>query len=243
MTFKIASRPALMSGIMLLCFLPAFAQTPAGTSQVTLYSFNKYRSERKPLCIHFQAGVAMTLRGPCDVWYGLLYAGDDLDWFQRSSTPDSRSVIRDLGAHQWNDVFDIPVIEPLPKLKPGEQRSVTIDVSGKDGGDGRPGAPGKPGEPGLNGDGTRAATPATASDLTNTPSKPKHDGIPKIDPMFTKAIAGHIYAIHVVDDTRDFYALFRVESLERGDNCAVSWRFSPPPTKPFSAEQTSPPLE
>jgi len=30
--------------------------------------------------------------------------------------------------------------------------------------------------------------------------------------------------IHVVDDVRDFYALFRVEALERGDNCSISWR-------------------
>jgi hypothetical protein len=239
MKFKVASRLALMSGIFSLSFLAVFAQ---GTqNSVTLYSFNKHRVQHsKPLCIHFQAGVATTLSGPCDVWYGLLYAGEEYDWFQSSSNRESRSVIRDLGAHQWNDVFDIPVVEPLPKLEPGQQRSVSIDVSGADGGDGKSVTYS---EPGVNGDGTLAPQREGSANLTNPPARPKRDGKPKIDPMFVKAVAGHIYVIHVVDDTRDFYAVFRVESLERGDNCAISWRFSPPPTPPLSPEKTSPPLE
>jgi hypothetical protein len=61
------------------------------------------------------------------------------------------------------------------------------------------------------------------------PAKPRHDGKPRIDPLFVKAVLGHMYVIHVVDDFRDFYVLFRVEKIERGDNCTVSWQFIPEP--------------
>jgi hypothetical protein len=63
-----------------------------------------------------------------------------------------------------------------------------------------------------------------------TAARPKRDGKPKIDPAFVKAIVGHVYVIHVVDDTRDLYALFRVEELQRGDYCTVSWKLIPEPT-------------
>jgi hypothetical protein len=51
-----------------------------------------------------------------------------------------------------------------------------------------------------------------------------------------KAIVGHLYAIHVVTDTQDFYALFRVEALTRGDNCTVSWRWVPAPAAQTTRE-------
>jgi hypothetical protein len=47
--------------------------------------------------------------------------------------------------------------------------------------------------------------------------------------MFVKAVAGHMYVIHVVDEARDFYVLFRVDSIERGDSCTISWRLIPSP--------------
>jgi hypothetical protein len=47
--------------------------------------------------------------------------------------------------------------------------------------------------------------------------------------VFAKAIVGHIYAVHVVDDAADYYALFRVESLQRGERCTISWKLIPPP--------------
>ncbi|MFZ0751948.1 MAG: hypothetical protein WAM70_21490, partial [Pyrinomonadaceae bacterium] len=66
-------------------------------------------------------------------------------------------------------------------------------------------------------------------DSSSAPRGPKRDGKPKIDPMFLRAVVGHIYVIHVVDDTRDFYALFRVEALSKGDGCTISWRIIPAP--------------
>jgi hypothetical protein len=132
-------------------------------------------------------------------------------------------------------MFTVPVIEPLPKLKPGERRRVSIDASGADGADGEPG---RPGARGADGDGVvrdDVMREPAARDLENPDipqaslPRPKRDGKPKVDPMFVKAIVGHMYVIHVVDETRDFYVLFRVESLERGDNCTISWRRIEPP--------------
>ncbi|HEX7957139.1 MAG TPA: hypothetical protein VF508_09360, partial [Pyrinomonadaceae bacterium] len=61
--------------------------------------------------------------------------------------------------------------------------------------------------------------------------RPKHDGVPKVDPVFLKAVAGHMYVMRVVDETEDFYVLFRVESLVRGDNCTITWKRVPPPAE------------
>ena len=43
------------------------------------------------------------------------------------------------------------------------------------------------------------------------------------------AVAGHIYVVHTRDTETDLYALFRVESLERGDSVTISWKLIPPP--------------
>lgn len=209
----------------------ALAQSPGQTSTVTLYAVNKYRGERRQFCINFQT----TMTAPCDLRYGALYLGDDLDWFESSAAQGNRSVIKDLGDRTWTSEFEVLVVEPLPKLKPGEQRHVTIDTSGADGADGAPGAPGAPGANGADADGVVRSQPRPVTEPTNPvspkPSRPKHDGKPRVDPMFVKAIAGHMYVIHVVDDTRDFYALFRVEALQRGDQCTVSWKLIPEPPK------------
>ena len=158
---------------------------------------------RRSVCLNFQTGLS-TSSASCDLFYGLLGINQNFDWLQ--SHPSSRSVIKDLGAYSWETIPQVPVVPALPKLQPGEQRQVTIDVSGADGADGAPG---------LNGDGTRNPPPAR--------SKPKHDGIPKIDPMFLKAVVGHMYVAHVVTEGSDFYALFRVDDLAEG-SCAISWK-------------------
>lgn len=187
--------------------IPVSAQEAA-----TLYSPLQYHNHNQAY-FDFHKGEVPQRGAPWDLAYGLLRAGDDFDWFQSAGAGDNRSLIRDLGELKWSDVFTVPVIEPLPKLKPGEQRTITVDSSGADGADGAPGA---------DGDGVVRAQPTRNSG-------PKHDGKPRVDPIFVKAIVGHLYAIHVVHEASDFYALFRVDALTRGDNCTISWRLVPAP--------------
>ena len=211
--------------LLLLVVAAVSAQnTSVQSGSTTLYSLNKYPNEKRDFCLNFKTGASATRSDPCDLRYGSLYAGEDWDWFQSSGYRSSRSVIKDLGLLAWNDEFKIPVVTPFPKLSAGEERKFTVDVSGADGADGAPGAPA------VNGDGTIRTRPiAQPAGSINTPVKPKHDGIPKIDPVFVKAIVGHMYVIHVVEDSTDFYALFRVESLERGAYVRVSWKIIDPP--------------
>jgi len=212
----------------------------------TLYSPLKYNHDQSRAFFDFQKGEVARRGAPWDLAYGLLRASDEFDWFQSSGSFGSRSVIKDLGRLEWNSRFDVPVIEPLPKLKPGERRMVTVDVSGADGADGDPGRDGRLGRNGFADPVNAGPSTVPTSDIDDTGvirptaapdtapkigprSKPKRDGKPKIDPMFVKAVVGHVYAIHVVDDTRDYYVLFRVEALTRGDNCTISWRLAPAP--------------
>jgi hypothetical protein len=43
------------------------------------------------------------------------------------------------------------------------------------------------------------------------------------------AQVGHIYEVHIKDEDSDLYALFRVEWLEPGDSCVLSWVVVPSP--------------
>jgi hypothetical protein len=224
----------------------SLAQQPATQdSTVTLFSVKKHRGEPRNFCFNFHGGPSTFLQAHCDLKYGLLYAGDELDWFESASAKGDRSVIRDLGDYSWTAIFEIPVVEPLPELKPGERRQVSIDVSGADGADGAPGKLGASAASIVRGSRERSTSSLLPSndgpvpgDISPTvltaeprakPSPLKHDGKPKIDSLFVKAIAGHMYVIHVVDDSRNFYALFRVEALERGDYCTISWKLIPDP--------------
>ncbi|HYW71324.1 MAG TPA: hypothetical protein VE961_09830 [Pyrinomonadaceae bacterium] len=219
----------------------AFAQTDGKTSSAVLYSPNKYPKERKGFCLNFRRGVAPIREANCDLRYGYLYAGDELDWFETAVSGASRNVIEDLGMHDWGDEFTVPVVAPLPELRPGEKRQVMVDVSGKDGEDGEPGAAGVDGADGADAANTGGAFSGQPSSFGREPtnnfrdkpavSKPKNDGKPKVSAPFIKAVAGHIYVIHVVNDSADFYALFRVDSLERGDSCSLTWMFTSPPVK------------
>jgi len=225
--------------ISLSCFSTASAQQPVQAVSVTLYSVIKHRGERLRSCINFKVAVTGMARVPCDLLYGYLQANDELDWFQSSGSEGNRSVIKDLGEFDWSADISVPVVEPLAKLKPGERRSVTIDVSGADG------APGKSGGRSISVGGNERTdyslmpindgpVPGDNKIVMSVPApakpwRPEHDGKPKIDPLFVKAIAGHVYVIHVVDDSRDFYALFRVDALERGDYCTLSWKLIPEP--------------
>jgi hypothetical protein len=226
-------------GLALIVFTVIVAEPSAAQNTITLYSPLKYNNDSSRASVDFQLASYAPRRSQGDVGYGFLRAGDEFDWLQSSGAQGSRSVILDLGMHAWMDEFTVPVVEPFAKLKPGEQRVVSVDASGADGEDGRPGAPGRNSADGENVSGATAgmdgadrpdtARLQTTPETPAVPRPPKHDGKVKVSSLWVKAIVGHIYVIHVVDDTRDFYALFRVEALQRGDNCTISWRLIAPP--------------
>jgi hypothetical protein len=218
--------------VTLALTIPVSAQETA-----TLYSPLKYNHDQSRAFYDFQKGQVAKRGATWDLAYGLLRAGEDFDWFQSSGSFGNRGVIKDLGRLEWTSRFAVPVIEPLPKLKPGERRTVAVDVSGADGADGASGPSGsvagmnEPGalrEPRTN-DAGAVLPPPNVIPEAKVSRRPKRDGKPKIDPIFVKAVVGHIYAVHVVNDTRDYYVLFRVEALTRGDNCTISWRLAPAP--------------
>jgi len=207
-----------------LVFIASTVVAQSGTA--TLYSPKKNRGQNRYYCLDFKAGASSKTSDPCDLRYGYLYAGEDWDWFQSSMDRESRGLIQDLGPLNWDSQFEVPVVIPRRKLLPGEQRTVSVDTSGADGADGAPGKPGAPGQPGADGDGVvRAKTPEPTPEIAPVaPVKKKNDGTPKIDSIFVKAIVGHIYVAHIVNDKEDFYALFRVNGIERGSFCVVSWK-------------------
>ena len=128
-----------------------------------------------------------------DLGYGFAQINNE-DWLIVNLGHQQRSVMKTLGAHEWSDSFEVPLLEPLPELMEGEQRHITIDASAD----------------------THAAW---ANSTTN----------------HAKAKLGQIYAMHVKDDQSDFYVLFRVDQLEQGQYCTISWKRIPAPEpKPVS---------
>jgi hypothetical protein len=119
-----------------------------------------------------------------DLGFGLLKINEE-DWFEIANGSDGsgRSVIRDLGEHSWSDEIAVPVLAPLPELKPGEQRLIKVDASAD-----------------------------------------THGKWAKTTAIFAKVRAGHVYAVRVVREGADLYALFRVESHEQNESCAITWR-------------------
>ena len=220
----ISTAVALLLTAFLVCSLPSASTAQLPT--ITLYSINKHRGERRDFGFNFGNASGSPANAAADLRYGYLYVGDELDWFESSATLGNRSVIKDLGPRNWTDGFEVPVVKPLAKLKPGEQRRITIDSSGAGASSSATGSR-------LNRS-SEIVIPApsrTPDELPQIPEPPPETRKrkPKVDPMFARAVLGHVYVIHVVDDTRDFYALFRVEALQRGDNCTISWKLIAPP--------------
>jgi hypothetical protein len=215
----------LFAGLLLSTHAAAaLAQGAHGSDvkRVTLYGPIARNHDSSRALYSFKTGAYE--RHKWDLNYGSLYAGEEHDWFQVSAAKGVRSAVRDLGAHEWADSFGVPVVEPFPVLKEGEERVIKVDTSGADGEDGAPGAPG------ADADGVVRPRPPSATSQPAAPRRKKNDGVPKIDPVFVKAVVGHVYVLRVVDGGDDFYVLFRVESLARGDNCTITWKRVPPPS-------------
>ena len=201
--------------IAISVFIVAIASSGVAISQKkgTLYSPMRYRNEPRAFCLKYKSGLRNTLVEPCDLRYGLLSINDDLDWLQISTSRDSRAVIHDLGAHSWGDRFEVPELNPLPRLRPGQDRNVTVDVSGSDG------------EAGSDASSVQRGSTEDPAILAR---RQWREGKPKVDPAFIKAFIGHIYVVRVVDEKSDYYALFRIENLSDG-TCDISWKLIPSP--------------
>ena len=155
-----------------------------------------------------------------DIYYGNLRSGNDWDWFQVMGA-GSRNKIKKIGRKNWTDDFKIPLVEPYAKLGEGEQRHIVLDASGADGADGKPG---------MNADGTfNSDSNVFVKEMPQTNSivsKAKSNYQP-----FEKAIEDNMYVMRVLDENNDFYVLFRVDELERGRRCRISWKRIEAPKK------------
>jgi len=64
-----------------------------------------------------------------DLGYGGIQINNE-EWFDVSHAEGKRNVIKDLGQLRWSDSYRVPVLDPLPELKKGEKRQITVDSSG-----------------------------------------------------------------------------------------------------------------
>jgi hypothetical protein len=141
--------------------------------------------------------------------YGGLRVGNYWDWLQISMARDAQTRMVSLGGKKWEDALNLPVIKVWPKLRPGQERSVTVDASGSNGRNGSNAGGG------ISDD---FISSSNGSGVVSTVDKKTG-----YDP-FQKAVEGNMYLVRVFDETNDYYVLFRVDELKRGQKCTISWR-------------------
>jgi len=194
-----------------------------------IYSPARYRNEPVNFCLNFQTGLNSSLSKPCDLRYGLIGINSDFDWIQASTANESRSLFKDVGSHTWVEAFEVPVVATLPKLNPGEQRTISIDASGANGSRGTPGFGGFVPKNVDDRNSRPAREPGRVVWSTGDfPDQSRAESRSKLDPTFVKAVVGHMYVAHIVNDSLDYYALFRVDALEN-QTCSISWKLIPSP--------------
>jgi hypothetical protein len=93
------------------------------TREVTLFSQNKYQDFAKAN-FNFKLGVRGDSESPptrniYDVRYGGLSFGDD-HWIDVPINQGSRSQIKDLGALDWVNIYDVPILYASPIAHTGE---------------------------------------------------------------------------------------------------------------------------
>lgn len=105
----------------------------ADPQKVTLYPpFNEATGmhDETRACFSFKFGKRKAPDSiDWDIGYGFMQISNE-DWLMVGTIgTDKRSVMKELGAYKWSDSFETWALEPLPALKPGEQRQVTVDSS------------------------------------------------------------------------------------------------------------------
>ncbi len=66
-------------------------------------------------------------------------------------------------------------------------------------------------------------------EITVDSSADTHEKWAKTNKTFSKVTLGHVYAVHIKNDTADFYVLFRVIVFDQRKHCTITWRRVPPP--------------
>jgi hypothetical protein len=185
----------------------------------------------------------VTLDHGCDREVSLDFGtqiGINRDLFKVNGGKVDRTRMVLIGKYQWTDNFVVPFIEPWSALAPGERRHLAFNASGGDGADG---SPGLPGIAGMNGDGTYTLTAIPVPAPRQIPTREKRkdyatadlteqvsskvvgrDGVSRPDvytPLMTVK-EDHIYAVRLIDESRDYYVLIRVDEVVSGDRIKIS---------------------
>ena len=219
---------ALICGIQSIVLAqPAQNQAGPAPATATLYSILTHHGEQRDFCLSFQKGPLGWGSDPCDLRYGGLFMGEYRDWFESPLTPDNRSVIKDLGTHAWTEDVKAPVLKPLAKLKPGQTTVFTLGSPASTIPASRSGDASDPGTDDLrtryhdyarSGRSMRDFGEVVVPSPRGTPPAPAERTRARSTvkaPPLVKSVPGHLYVMRVVNDPNDFYALFRVESLEK----------------------------
>jgi hypothetical protein len=161
-----------------------------------------------------------------DIFYGITPYRTEGNWF-RASGEGTRNKIEKLGKKNWTDKFKVPVVEPYAKLRRGLQRDAFVNASAA--------------RKSMSiSEGTRNTGGANTFDERKGVFRDSKDSsdLPELKPAansnryypFEKAALGNMYVMRVVDETNDFYVLFRVDELEKGKRVKISWKKFDAPT-------------
>lgn len=151
--------------------------------------------------------------GVAEICYGNRF-GDNWDIF---STGGSQSRAVDLGEYFGGRKLSVPDLEPWPALKPGETRMVTVNTSGEHGSDGANGGQKTPDRP-------APVLPKTVSQQVTT-TIARNGQLVRADNYspFLQVFKDHMYLIRVFEEDQDYYILFRVDEVMRGDSVKLSF--------------------
>lgn len=177
--------------------------------------------------------------------------GERWDLFHIGGGKVDRTRMVEIGKFGWNDKFTVPYVEPWPILAPGEKRTVTINASGANGSTGLGGLPGTDGVAGadgvagMNGDGTYTPMPRKEPTVVRQPTAPttgENYATANVKEPVSSTVKGkdgklrsdaynpivevkkdHMYAVHVLDETHDFYVLIHVDDMEHGEHVRLSF--------------------
>jgi hypothetical protein len=221
-------------------FAQAQPGAPADVKRAKLYSpweFVEGKPRNSESLIGRSCLDLITLEQRCGSFEGVSYGnrfGVNWDIFHVHNIGESQTRIVDLGKLDWAADFEVPAIQPWSRLRPGESRNISVNVSGADGQDGAPG---------MNGDGTYTPAESRGVKREGFADKPIDKQVSaarktesgsvyseKYMP-FIEVKKGHIYAVRVVDPTHDYYVLIRVDDLVRGTEASISFKKVDGPTR------------